>query len=290
MDVAKPCRLCGLSDLPLLDSHYLPAGLYRIAGSQSTNPNPVFVSASIAVSTSKQVSEHLLCERCEKRFNQGGETWVQANCWRDEKTFALRDNLLAAGAAIPNPEVTVFEGAKILTAEPRKLAYFAASVFWRGAAHRWTIQQKPADPLPLGPYTESLRNYLLGGEWPKRAALLVFVSAGMEQFRNVTIAFPHLRFRGDGFRLYAFTVPGLTFYLFLGGGIPSGIMHYCCASSPEGYILMSDETDVANAQVNIKLFETTRKVGSLAKATADPSVAPSPWPAEELLKLIRRRG
>ena len=289
MDVVKPCRLCGLSDLPLLDSHYFPAGLYRIAGSQSSNPNPVLVSASVAVSTSTQVKAHLLCERCEKRFDQGGEDWVLDNCWRDEKTFPLRDNLLAAGA-VRADEIAVFEGAKIASVEPRRLAYFAASVFWRGAAHRWTIQQRQADPLPFGPYTDEFGKYLLGGEWPKRAALLVFVAAGMEQFRTVTVAFPHLRFRDPGFRLYAFTIPGLTFFLFLGGGIPFGITHYSCATSPEGYVLMSDQTDMANAQVNVKLFETTRKVGLLAKATADPSVAPSPWPAEEVLKWIRKRG
>ena len=289
MDVAKPCRLCQLSDLPLRESHDLPAGLYRIAGSQSDNPNPVLVSASIAISTSKQVTAPLLCERCEKRFDQGGEDWILKNCWRDEQTFPLRDNLLAAGA-VQADEIAVFEAAKIAAVDAPKISYFAASIFWRGAAHRWTIQQKPADPLPFGPYTESFRTYLLGGKWPERAALLVFVGAGMEQFRNVTVALPHRRFREAGFRLYAFTIPGVTFFLFLGGGIPFGIQHHCCASSPEAYVLMSDQTDMANAQVNIKLFETTRKVGSLAKKTADPSVVPSPWPAEEVLKLIRKRG
>jgi hypothetical protein len=289
VDVAKPCRLCRLSDLPLRESHYLPAGLYRIVSGLCTNPNPVLVSATVTVSTSKQVTAPLLCERCEKRFDQGGEDWILKNCWRDEETFPLRDNLLAAGA-VPAEELAVFEAAKIAAVDPSKVSYFAASIFWRGAAHRWTIQQKPADPLPFGPFQEAFRKYLLGGEWPERAALLVFVGAGMDQFRNITVALPHRRFRQAGYRLYAFTIPGMTFYLFLGGDIPFGIRHYSCATSPEGYILMSDQTDIANVQLNVKLFETTRKVGMLATKSADPTVAPSPWPAEEVLKRIRKRG
>jgi len=283
-----PCRLCRRVDLPLRQSHYLPAALYRII--LKPQQNPVVVSATTAISTSVQVVDGLLCDECEGRFNDGGEAWVTLKCWRDENTFPLRDDLLAAGAVSSDSDLTVFEAARIPTVRPDRLAYFAASVFWRGAAHSWTIQRKLTERLPFGPFEEAFRIHLLGGVWPNHAALQVYVGHGMEEFRNTTAAFPH-RFYKKDFSIYAFTIPGLTFYLFLGHKLPEPIMRYCSARSPERFIFMNDEVDLANAQRNIVLFKDANKKGALAKRVFDPSTAAaSPWPIDQVLKLLKQRG
>ena len=48
-----------------------------------TNPNPVIVGRDYAYSTSKQLTDYLLCEceECEQRFRRLGEDWVMVNCW-----------------------------------------------------------------------------------------------------------------------------------------------------------------------------------------------------------------
>ena len=284
----KPCRLCRRTDLPLRQSHYLPAALYRIISKPQWNP--VVVSATTAISTSEQVVNELLCDECERRFSDGGEAWVISKCWRDERIFPLREDLLAVGAVTSGPELSVFEAANIPTVRPDQLAYFAASVFWRGAAHNWTIQRKKVDRLPFGPFAEAFRLYLMGGPWPSHTALRVYVGQGMEEFRNTTVAFPHRSYKKE-FSLYAFTIPGMTFYLFLGNGIPEPIARSCSARSPERYIFMSDETDLANAQHNIVLFKDAAKKGCACQARFDPSTAAaSPWPVAEVVKLLTRHN
>jgi hypothetical protein len=286
------CALCLAKQVPLMDSHYIPAGLYKVSRQpQQTNPNPILVSATTAVTTSKQASDYLLCAQCERRLNDGGEHWVISNVWRDPSTFPLRESLLAAGAVPSDPDFIVFEGATIPEVDTDKLCYFAASIFWRGAVHKWTIQNQENDRLPLGPYKEAFRLFLMGGNWPAHTALQVHVGNGMEEFRNGTTVFPYLRYHKSGFRQFCFTVPGITFFLFTGKTIPEPIRQFCSAQSSERYLFMVEEVDKGNAQRNIKLFKETKKVGSLAKRIAQPgTAAPSPWPASEVLKLLRETG
>ncbi len=54
------------------------------------------------------------------------------------------------------------------------LTYFAASIFWRGSIHPW--KSDGTRPVPLGPYEEPLRQYLLGeADFPEEMTLSVVV-------------------------------------------------------------------------------------------------------------------
>ena len=59
-----------------------------------------------------------------------------------------------------------------------KLAYFAASILWRGSAHQWRFGKQLLTRISLGPYEEELRQYLLGQtQFPRNAVLAVDVIA-----------------------------------------------------------------------------------------------------------------
>ena len=85
-----------------------------------------------------------------------------ANCWRDEKTFKLRGALLASKPLDGSTADTkIYLGEHIPGVDPDKLAYFGASVFWRGAARAWKIDQVKVPRLPSNRYEELFRLFLL---------------------------------------------------------------------------------------------------------------------------------
>ncbi len=138
------CRLCQLQNVELRDSHFMSAGFYKIARDESrSNPNPVLVSEDVSMISSEQAKDYLLCAECEDRFNKGGEDWVLKNCWHNETEFPLRSALVASQPSpLSSPDFTIFEGAAVPGAEPDKLVYFAASIFWRAAAHDWIFMRQ----------------------------------------------------------------------------------------------------------------------------------------------------
>src|ERR1700728_1910200 len=94
----ESCHLCKAT-APLVRSHILPAGLYRkLLDHGAKNSNPFHVSNGKAIQSSRQITKHLLCERCERRLNDNGERWMIAKCYDDrQKVFPLRELLLAKG-------------------------------------------------------------------------------------------------------------------------------------------------------------------------------------------------
>jgi len=194
--VIGDCALCQTKNVQLIDSHYIPAGVYKLLRSPHLkNQNPVLISASTAMTSAQQASDFLLCAKCERRLNDNGENWVVPRLWHSTTKFQLRDDLIAAGP-LPSPnDFLVFEAAKIPGLIPDQLCYFGASIFWRGGAHDWKFQRQTSDRLPLGPYQESLRLFLLGGAWPAGATLQVFVGADMSEMRNNTAVPAYERYR-----------------------------------------------------------------------------------------------
>src|SRR5687768_8597876 len=60
------CALC-LETRELRDSHFLPAGFYRIMR-EGSGEDPVLVNKSAAFMSSAQARAHLLCGECEHRL------------------------------------------------------------------------------------------------------------------------------------------------------------------------------------------------------------------------------
>ena len=60
-----PKRCNSLETRELCDSHFLPAGFYRILGESEIDKNPVRVNKTVAVQSSAQARAHFLCSECE---------------------------------------------------------------------------------------------------------------------------------------------------------------------------------------------------------------------------------
>src|SRR6266545_1022909 len=91
------CRLC-LQTGQLQNSHLLPKALSKLLttlakASAASNANPIAITPAVALQTSRQVCDYLLCAACEDLLSKGGEKWVVGNCWRSDEKFSLRSSL-----------------------------------------------------------------------------------------------------------------------------------------------------------------------------------------------------
>ena len=128
------CRLCLRPAVELQDSHVMPAGIYSIVCGE--HANPVHVNRTVAIATSKQVRAHLLCSDCEQRFSKRGEDWTIRNCWHALDDFTLHDGLGSSTAKATGDGLHMYLTGDVPELKIDQLVYFAASVFWRAAAHK----------------------------------------------------------------------------------------------------------------------------------------------------------
>src|SRR5215472_6701431 len=93
------CRLCERTAV-LKQSHLLPTSLYKHLRRDSAgnigSKEPFKLTGRIAVRTSTQVKDLLLCGECEQRFNRNGEKWVVDRCFQKPGDFPLQAILAAA--------------------------------------------------------------------------------------------------------------------------------------------------------------------------------------------------
>lgn len=213
------CALCRESG-SLRDSHYLPAALYRLARTrEAQNPHPVLISANQYRQLAVQGRAYLLCNHCESRLDQGGESWMLHHCSRGRGRFRLRDLLgKQQPLAVDRDPLGLDRDILIYRVDEtiaRHLTYFATSVFWRGAVREWPIGRDSTELLELGPFEEPMRLYLLGlCQFPSRIAISVFVSN--RPHPPLASAYPRTFKDEHGMRFHRFYIPGLMFTLYAG--------------------------------------------------------------------------
>ena len=258
----KKCALC-LETRELCDSHFLPAGFFRILRESEINENPVLVDKTAAVQSSAQARARLLCAECEGRFNLGGENWVLRNCWRSPTNFPLHSALTTAAVLLDDKGFRAYEGKKVPGVEIDKLAYFGASIFWRASVHTWHVGNTPQPRLSLGPYQNALRLYLLGKTgMPDGVVLLVFLRKDLDRLYNGIVAMPYLFNRDPKYRRYKFIVPGLTFDMLFGMRIPKTLRGSCSARL--GFLYMSESTDANTLEMTALMANRAVSKGKLA--------------------------
>ena len=129
----------------------------------------------------------------------------------------------------------MFAGAAIGSAGLDSLVHFAASVFWRAAVRQWPPSGGHAPiKLQLGPYLEQLRLFLLDEHaFPRDAVLTVTVNHSTDAAENNMVLFPWLRNHKATHREYQLVVPGISFQLMVGRGLPKNLRSICtvCSSS-----------------------------------------------------------
>jgi hypothetical protein len=175
-------------------------------------------------------------------FRRRGEDWVLHHCYRGRGVFRLQPFLLNAQPVVRTDTMFAYEAARIPDVDTDALAYFAASVFWRGAARNWHIRRQHLMATSLGAvYQEQFRRFLLGqSAFPNLAAMVVVVSRNPEPV--LAAMFP-IVFRQNGYFHHCFHVPGIAFHLFLGRQIPPRFPRLCLVHSPQRMIYSSNTID-----------------------------------------------
>lgn len=225
----KQCKLCLELVTELKNSHFLPAGIYkRLRDEEWNNPNPWKITNRTAVQTSKQQTTRLLCNDCEQRFSKNGEDWVLKYCQQQDGNFPLASILAARkpDESSNNNPTKIYYASNIPEINISALAYFAASMFWRGSVHPWN--DDGSAPVKLGPFEEQFRQYLTDMDlkgFPKDCTLLVVVREGESEVSRLT--FPPSGGRKGKFHVYRFPIPGLAFSVAVGKNIPAEFHRTC---------------------------------------------------------------
>jgi hypothetical protein len=168
----------------------------------------------------------LLCFDCEQRVSKFGECWVLANCLQKGGiTFPLAALLASKTPALAgrNSSTKVNNAAEIPEIDLSALAYFGASIFWRGCIHPWNTDG--TIPVNLGPYQEQFRRYLLGNqEFPEHCYLLVAFRDAKELSG---LTYPPVGGRQGTHHVYRFPMPGLAFTLLIGRKTTQNLRSMC---------------------------------------------------------------
>jgi hypothetical protein len=247
------CRLCK-STAPLKRSHILPKGLYKkLLDRRAKNPHPIHISPEKAVQSSRQITEYMLCEKCEQRFSDNGEKWMLANCFDGRSLFPLRESILARAAVRHGKEFSSVAGARVPELANHQLKYFAASVFWRASIRNRMVGAEGSNEVDLGrAYEEEFRRYLIGeSSFPARSALLVCLSSAHPPSNTFSYpaTMPH---HPRGCHAHRLVIPGICFDLHVGKAAVAA-HRVCFVHSPEHFVFFTTAIESWIAESCFKL-------------------------------------
>jgi hypothetical protein len=213
MTIASRCALC-LKVKGLVSTHYIPAFCYSGLREKSGRlRDPVLVTGKVSILQSRQLQHPLLCEDCEDRFNRSGERWVANHSARSVGSFKLRSLLRRQDAHGRFDNDPVYYAEFIRSINVGSLIYFAASVFWRGAAFDWEKLGTNAQRLLFAPeIVEDLRLFLMSdGPFPSSLNLQLEVDAHPNPMRLLFMPAQVLLQEGGPPAGYFFSACGLVF-------------------------------------------------------------------------------
>lgn len=213
------CRLC-LKMKPLMDSHMLSKAAYKRVRGEGRNPHPYFASEDMAIQTSHQITDYLLCADCEKRFSEEGENPFFQYCLQPDGRFRLLEELRSNGPVLETADHDIYQMPESVEGIVHNLAYFGTSIFWRSAVHDWKVREEPVVKVQLGKaHLEQFRSFLLGGYcYPPDASLVIEISDESNRLANMFNT-PASK-RTDTNYIHWFDMCGVHFNLFVGSRMP----------------------------------------------------------------------
>jgi hypothetical protein len=262
------CRLCHTPNVELHKSHYMPQGLHKIV--QDRGPTATEIKGTVAMLSSRQPNTPLLCADCEKRFSQRGEDWMIENCWRSPSQFRLLDTLERSHTPWTTGDIRVYEARRVPGVDVDKIVYFAASVFWRGAAHAWNdaLEKAPGGGpvnIDFGAHLEPLRRFLMDdGPFPDDMYLSTWVEDKRDANDNMHLVPPFMAF-DQGYDVFRCFIPGLTFTLWIGENVGGEIKRTCTARA--GLLVITSSLLLREKEIRARVRESQRK-GKLAETSA----------------------
>jgi hypothetical protein len=201
--------------------------------------------------TSRQIKDYLLFESCEVLVRTGGEDWVMKNCYRGRGKFSMRDAIKEhPPIARTKDDGFIYRLSDFPELDPSKLIHFGASVFWRAATHLWRIHNRTVN-IDLGPYTERLREFLLGAPFPAERVNLFLRMSTLEEF-CLFLGEPVSR-NMNGYVAHQFSLLGLRFILTVGKHLRPDFTPLSLA--PGGHIGISPRLDEADADDLTEMYK-----------------------------------
>ena len=264
------CRLCH-EPRKLCNSHFLPAVFYRHLGldEAGTFQNKALprLTRDKLMHVPKHVTRYLLCDDCEQRFSRGGESWVSRVGYQVGRGFKLQDILKQTEPHLTLDTGWVYSANDDEAIDWGKLAYFALSVFWRGAADSWKDNRGGKPFLVMdAALQESLRLFLLGqAGYPQDVMLMVRIASSRKGPAHL-MSFPS---KGDitvpNWRApqYTFIIPGMILTLIPGPGIPEQFIRQGCLIRGEGhpmFVMKSDDLFVREQLMLLRTAEPSQKI------------------------------
>lgn len=235
------CRLCGATNVPLLDGHIMPKWAYRRARGDAIPglaPDPILIKNGTARQTSAQITEYLMCRDCEQRLGRD-EDYVKRLAFQDDGTLGVMGLVDPSTAIRPagNPIGVHTRAYPLHDLNCLPVARFAASVFWR--AH--VAKKAKIDSLFLwNPQAEALRLFVLGAKsLPQQMCLGMWALAEGEELNTVhsrTWSTPSTAKKGADSQ-HQFIVAGLMFTLTTGTRSRASLC-LVCGSPP--HLLVQD--------------------------------------------------
>jgi hypothetical protein len=258
------CLLCHQPNQELQDSHFLPAGVYRVLrneGTEDGNPNPVLFSEEGAVQTSRQITDFVFCRDCEQRLNRNGEDYFLKYCWR-RNGFRLHAVLSAATPSVVAGRIKVYAADELSEVDIQKLTYFGASMFWRDSVHQWKTKNHSTEQINLGPYEEQFRTYLMGETgFPENCMLWVSVPETLTPLAPLSLT-PYGGARLDGLRLYKLIVLGVGFMLYVGRAMTPEHRELCSVRGKGHPIYQTDLQEQGALNDLYKMFQGNTRLSA----------------------------
>lgn len=237
------CKLCG-EHRELQESHLLPAAVYKMCRSdKAEGPDPIGIrndpqiQAFRVFQTSRQITGYVLCFDCEQLLNANGEDWVLPQL-STLQGFPFYEKLTTIQPAIVDDDIAAYESVKVPNIRTDCLIHFGMGIFWKAAAHDWQTGHGTVG-LEFGPYRDQIRTFLLGGNFPMHAYLMINVVP--PTYPTVSAYLPY-HSKALHVHHYSFYVPGIEFMLTLSKTAPDYLRATCIASNPSRPILVGKFT------------------------------------------------
>jgi hypothetical protein len=242
----------------------MPAALYDYC--RKGKHSPIKVGDGFLLPTDQQTQAHLLCKDCEDTLSKGGEAWIADKLATRERAFPLYEILTKMPPDFDEDGMAVYFAAKNPEIKVGKLIHFALGLFWKASVYSWSGRKK-IPRIELGPYSESIRKWLLGqSQFPQNVYLIAAVSR--PQRAQITLSDPYEGVRRE-WHTHFVHVPGLLFTLTVGKTVDESIRVFCIHNSPGNPVTISDSLTDSLEQVMVKAFRRSRKTQVYLRAMAN---------------------
>ncbi len=247
------CALCQKNS-DLQNSHLIPKWAYRRISElipKGEVKAPALISEGKAIAINKQTTRHLLCVECEQRFSKS-EDYVAGLTELEKGKIKLFNQVTRLDTprkvlATLSPEI-----------DSGQIAYFAASIFWRGKVMTGDCE--------LGPYEPKFRQYLLGlADFPDGVA----ISLGLFEESPIVdargwVSEPASAKTRMGW-LHGFLLNGLAFRCWVGKSIPKEWRQISLAGpNPIKYVSIINPRECPDFLAAVEVVGNAKPLGKLA--------------------------